>query len=285
MTTDHTPSRACYLHGCRLPECRRENYRYMSRLRLDLARGNRRRVEATQTIAHLEQLIALGWTQAQIARATSLGNRTIGILLTQGRETVSKTTALTVLSLPLNPPHEKPRNVDATGTRRRVQALVAIGWPIVQLAPKFGMHATALGHIANGDLPSVRATTAANIAHHYRTLSQIPGPSNRARIIGRRDGWHGPAAWDGAAIDDPDAQPEIEQPDELGLKRNDLAALRREEIQHLAWSGCSNEEILTRLNNEVSISTVRQIVQEWRTGQTRDRKQETAAKAGLERAA
>jgi transposase len=54
------------------------------------------------------------------------------------------------------------------------------------------------------------------------------------------------------------------------------AALRREEIIHFAWHGDTPEQILARLNGEVSIATVRQIVQEWRTGVKRDRKQVAA---------
>lgn len=281
MTTaadTHTPSRGCYQRGCQKPGCARENYRYMSRLRLEHHRGQRRRTDATQTRHHVERLIAADWTQAQIARAAGLAHHLIGDIR-RGQPNVANSTALAILSVPIGPAPADIRDVDATGTTRRLRALVAIGWPIDQLAPQLGIFPTALGNIARGELAQVRIVTADAVAFLYQHLVRQPGPSNRARILARKKGWHGPAAWDGAAIDDPAAVPEIEQADELALKRDELAELRREEIIHLAWCGHGPEQIRARLNDEVSIATVRSIVQEWRTGQKRDRTPNTRKEA------
>src|SRR5690606_7931686 len=88
----------------------------------------------------------------------------------------------------------------------------------------------------------------------------------------RTKGWHGPLAWDD--IDDPNAQPEAAQPDELELKRNDRASVRRAEIEHLAAFNVSNHEIAARLN--VAVSTVNAILLELRTGRPRHRKEPAA---------
>jgi len=272
-TETHQPSRGCYQRGCRRPECAHANYRYMSRLRLEHNRGQRRRTDATQTRHHIERLIAKGWTQAQIARAAGIVHHLVGDVR-HGKQNIANNTAYAILSVPIGPPPADTRDVDATGTMRRLRALVAIGWPIGQLAPQFGIFSTALGNIARGELAHVRATTADTVALHYQHLTRTPGPSNRSRILARKKGWHGPAAWDD--IDDPTAVPEVEQADELALKRGGLAELRREEIIHLAWCGHQPELIRARLNNEVSIATVRSVVQEWRTGQKRQRKQVAA---------
>lgn len=263
----HTPSRGCYQRGCRATACTQENYRYMSRLRLDYHRGERRRVDATQTRHHIERLIARDWTQAQIARAAKLAHHLIGDIR-RGQQTVANSTALAILSIPIGPAPADTRDVDATGTTRRLRALVAIGWPIEQLAPQFGIFPTALGNIARGELANVRATTADTVALHYQHLILQPGPSNRARILAQKKGWHGPAAWND--IDDPNEQPEIAGGPVLNF--HERAKLRREEIEHFAWHGDTPEQILDRLNGEVSISTVRQIVQDWRTGTKRDRR-------------
>ncbi|MFL4904873.1 helix-turn-helix transcriptional regulator [Streptomyces sp. MMS24-I2-30] len=268
MTTDHTPSRACYQHGCSRPECKQADYQYMSRLRLERHRGQRRRCDSTQTRHHIERLLAAGWTQAQIARAAGLAHRTVGAV-EAGTANVSKRTALAILSVLIGPAPTDTRDVDATGTTRRLRALAVIGWPIEQLSPQLGIYPTALGNIARGELRNVRATTAHAVALLYQHLIRQPGPSDRSRILASKKGWHGPAAWDD--IDDPSEQPE--ETDARILNFHERAALRREEIIHLAWHGDTPEQIHARLGGEVSISTVRQIVLEWRTGQKRQRKQ------------
>lgn len=207
MTTadTHTPSRGCYQRGCRSAGCAQENYQYMSRLRLDHHRGQKRRREATQSRTHIERLVIAGWTQAQIARAAGLAHHVIGDIR-RGQPDVANATAFAILSVHIGPPPADTRNADATGTARRLRALVAIGWPMEQLAPLFGMYPTALGNIARGEVQQVRTTTADLVALHYQHLTRTPGPSNRTRILARKKGWHGPAAWDD--IDDPNCQPE-----------------------------------------------------------------------------
>lgn len=210
MTTaaDHTPSRGCYQRGCKTDACADANYRYMSRLRLDHHRGERRHIDATQSRHHIERLHAAGWTQAQIARAAGLVHHLIGDVH-KGRQMIAKATALAILSVPIGPAPADVRDVDATGTMRRLRALVAIGWPIEQLGPRLGIFPTALGNISRGERDSVRIETADTVALHYQQLSRIPGPSNRGRILARKKGWHGPLAW-GDNIDDPQAQPDTD---------------------------------------------------------------------------
>ncbi|MFE9064860.1 hypothetical protein [Streptomyces violaceusniger] len=235
--------RRCYLRGCRRPECCKANYQYMTRLRLDTIRGHNRRTPATQSRAHIQQLIALGWSQTQIGDTTRISRRTISEIL-DGRRTVSNATALAILSTPIGPP-PPPRDTDATGTMRRIRALVAIGWPLAHVAPRIGLYVTALGHIARGNHDTVRATTAEAVAAEYRHLSRIPGPSTRARNYAAAQGWHGPLAWDD--IDDPGAQPELDpdtdhKPDQFENARHVAA-----EIQHLAAFNLSEDEIATRV--------------------------------------
>lgn len=275
-TEAHKPSRGCYQRGCQLPECARQNYQYMSRLRLDHHRGQRRRCDAAQTRHHIERLVAGGWTQAQIARAAGLAHRTVGTVMKDATH-VSNRTALAILSVPIGPAPTDTRDVDATGTTRRLRALVAIGWPIEQLAPRLGIYPTALGNIARGELAHVRAATADTVALHYQHLTRTPGPSTRSRILARKKGWHGPAVWDGAAIDDPAATPETDQVDELDTKRNDLAAVRRDEIEHLASFNLSIHEIAERLS--MAPGYVRDILRDLRTSpqQTRTATERAAA--------
>lgn len=246
MTTAARPdyghgTRACYVRGCRRDECRAANYRYMCRARLDRHRGQPRRVPSTQTRAHIERLLAAGWTQAKIARAAGLYHRSIGGILA-GQPTIANRTALAILNIPIGPPPADDRDVDATGTVRRIRALIAIGYPGAHIAKAIGMHHDALNKIARGEMANVRATTATTVARVYRQLSLKPGPSARARELAAKNGWHGPMAWD--AIDDPAAQPEV---DLHADKRGRTARIDDTQVAHLTDEGLSAEQIAWEL--------------------------------------
>ncbi|MEV4041506.1 hypothetical protein [Streptomyces sp. NPDC049744] len=169
--------------------------------------------------------------------------------------------------------------IPATGTTRRLQALVRAGWPAADLAECLQVHRRRVDQLLNAE--RVTAGTCRTIQGLYEQLwDEDPlrhgvAEHSKARAIARAvsHGWPPPAAWDDEEIDDPSAEPSLGQ----ALNFFERAQLRREEIEHLAWCGHSPEEIVARLNREVSISTVRQIVQEWRTGQKRDRTQPAAA--------
>ncbi|MFJ5886810.1 hypothetical protein [Streptomyces californicus] len=277
MTTRRTPvrhgERRCYQAGCRRPECLDAHYRWCSRYRLDVHEGRPRRIDATESLRHIQALLDAGWMQSQIARAAGLAHRVL-TSVRGGQETVSVSTAQAILSVPIGPPPGDQRDVDATGTIRRIRALVAIGWPVAQLAPRFGLYVTALGAIARGELQNVRATTARRVAHEYRTLSRTPGNSNRARNDARRNNWHGPLAWDDTTIEDPSAHPEVEAAKPQVLNRDELAAHRRADVEHLNKFGVCSHEIARRLG--ITESTVKGIIAELRAGQRRDRSKAAA---------
>lgn len=98
-----------------------------------------------------------------------------------------------------------PLLVDATGTRRRIHALAAIGWSAGELATRYGYDRTAIGKWTQ--TPEVHVTTRDRVAALYEELWDIPGPSERVRQIAATRGWLPPLAWDDDAIDDPAAQP------------------------------------------------------------------------------
>jgi hypothetical protein len=95
-----------------------------------------------------------------------------------------------------------PLLVDATGTRRRLQALIAIGWPRRALAERLGTRPANILRQRR-----VRAGTARRVARVYDQLSMTPGPDPRCAEAARRRGWAPPLAWDDDQIDDPRAQP------------------------------------------------------------------------------
>ena len=96
------------------------------------------------------------------------------------------------------------REVDATGSRRRIQALQRMGWTGTHIAKAGGLISRqAVGDVLTRD--RVRADTARRVAVAFTELAMTPGPSSRTRIRAEKAGWVGPMHWDD--IDDPHATP------------------------------------------------------------------------------
>lgn len=112
--------------------------------------------------------------------------------------------------------------IDVTGTRRRIQALAAIGYPTREIARRIG-RASNFGTMLWGD-GRVHRNVAGQVLAAYEQLSGTPGPSQRARRAAAAAGWVPPLAWDDETIDDPHAQPDLGGPgndvvDEVAIRR------------------------------------------------------------------
>ena len=97
--------------------------------------------------------------------------------------------------------------VAAVGTVRRLQSLVAYGYPRRELIARLGIPGPA------EDLfdPTTQVVTAAiaQRAHDlFARLEATPGSCPEARADGRRRGWRVPLAWDEDALDDPAGRPD-----------------------------------------------------------------------------
>lgn len=103
--------------------------------------------------------------------------------------------------------------VDATGTHRRLQALVATGWSQSRLAARLGMLPSNFGTMLAA--PRVTAATVRAVRELYDELWDQPPPedghrekiaANRSRNYAAARGWPPPAAWDDDRIDNPAAR-------------------------------------------------------------------------------
>lgn len=100
-----------------------------------------------------------------------------------------------------------PRRVDATGTKRKIQALWALGHTSAAIGVEAGISTNHVCRIAvYPDVVSYGTWHAIDRA--FRALSAMPGPSDRTRNRARRAGYAPPAAWDD--IDDPNEQPKVD---------------------------------------------------------------------------
>lgn len=93
------------------------------------------------------------------------------------------------------------------GTRRRLQALAAVGWTTTELAAQLGYRSpVSVSHLRSSERRTL-VTTATRIAALYDALwEQKPTGGQRTRNHARKMGWAPPMAWDDD-IDDPSAVP------------------------------------------------------------------------------
>lgn len=188
---------------------------YRRRLAYDRINGIQRRVDATQTRHHLERLTALGWTYQQIAAATGLDSTTMSVIRSGRYQRVARNTAVTILAIRLDQKPPIPRGLtEATGTRRRLQALMVLGYPLPDVARLTGVSYNSLHQTAAGMWASVRTPTADKVKAVYRRLSLTPAPPTQyaeyARNEAMANGWYGPMAWND--IDDPSCLPDPTEP-------------------------------------------------------------------------
>lgn len=108
------------------------------------------------------------------------------------------------------------RRVDATGTRRRIQALMCLGWSQSALERRSGIQQKVLSDHLYRDYVSTRSRD--RIAELYEQLSHLIPPTenagqrisvNKARAYARRHGWAPPLAWDDI---DNDPEPATAEP-------------------------------------------------------------------------
>lgn len=101
--------------------------------------------------------------------------------------------------------------VDATGTRRRLQALAMVGHGTVIIARRIGdlVHPSYLNSARNGDTDRVREDVAEALAGVYPLLAQEPPVKNSNGVAeaAYEHGWAAPDEWTGQDLDDPTARP------------------------------------------------------------------------------
>lgn len=101
--------------------------------------------------------------------------------------------------------------LDATGTRRRLQALAALGWSSAAVGARMGVGFRFVVQLRNSR-GMVYRSTAERVAAVYEQLwAGSPGGqyADLVRRHAKERGWPPPLAWDDDTIDDPAAQPYI----------------------------------------------------------------------------
>ncbi|WP_143320100.1 hypothetical protein [Cellulomonas iranensis] len=191
---------------------------YRKRWQLDVSRGvDRSLTDLGPVVEHLGALLDAGLSASRIGRLAGVSPTTVRRCVAGHYEHLQQRTARRLLAVSL--PHAVAApvthgRVPAVGARRRIAALLALGWThqhITAAMRTTGTHQrSALVLRQPGD--QVEYATWAAIAAAYDDLSMTPGPS---RVTARRAAaleYAPPLAWDDDTIDDPAATPNLGAP-------------------------------------------------------------------------
>lgn len=258
-------------HGCRCEPCTEAQREYARNRNRMLAYGQwSPYVDADPVRAHVEELRAGGLGIRRVAALAGVNESILWKLVYGDRQRgmkpsrrVRESTAENILavraSLDVLSPAAK---VDATGTRRRLQALVAVGWSQSKLAARLGMGRSNFGCLL--ERAQVMAATARAVRALYDELWATAPPeaewrdraaASRARNYAALRGWARPLAWDDDEIDNPEAEPAEAADVE---KRRGRALPEDSELLWLMAQGESYESIAVRFG--VSVTTARNTV-------------------------
>lgn len=233
---------ACYvICRCRCVPCRDANTAYERTRSRQKAYGRwNELVDAQPARDHVLDLMRRGLGLARIGQLAGVSHGAMGKLIYGERRRggvpsrrIRPATAAKILAVTADLANlGAVIRVDPTGTRRRLQALVATGWSGSKLAGLLGRNPANFIPVISGGR-NVGAATARAVAEMYERLSMTPPPqvthgdkiaASRARRWASNRGWPPPLAWDDDQLDDPAATPHTEAAAE---NEADFAAVAR----------------------------------------------------------
>jgi len=246
-------------HGCRCEPCRAAAAKASKAWRRDNYLGIVKLVDAQPLKDHVAMLMASGMSFRAIALTAGYTSRN-ALADSMTRRRVRPATLARILAV--NPKRDNRRDayIDATGSRRRLQALAVNGYSSRYLAARLGhKHAATIQHITSGKTPTIRYRTMDAIRDMYEELWDRPGGNERSASIAKAKGWLPALAWDDDLID----RPEHEADD---VRRRTLPG---------HGSGVTMEDIEEA--REQGYGTAEQIG--WRLGVSRDAVQQILSRA------
>jgi hypothetical protein len=184
-------------------------------------------VDAAPVRAHIRWLQGAGIGIQRIIDLSKIGEGTIGAIMYGPTKHTREAAAVAILAIRPGMDTLAPgARIDAVGTRRRLQALAAIGWPssvIGERIDRSRSHVTGL-RVANNVTVRVAQEVARLYQRMYYVRPQPVSSEERGAVASTltwasRAGWAPPSAWTEATIDDPNARPRLA---EVSLLRDGL---------------------------------------------------------------
>jgi len=220
--------------------------KYNKKWRIERERGLTRTKPAQRTIRQIDVLLQAGWSYRGIADAAGVSVQSINLVHRGLQKSVANQTEERILALRADSIFQRPNKagfVPNIGARRRLQALMAIGYRHSDLTPLIGSRSSTLLHQI-GDWISLEKHEA--MARVYDQLWDKPGPSKKAIKNAAKLGYLPPLAWDDDDIDNPAAVPSNQKLPK-GEKREANRAAFIEEVEFLAGSGMMLPQIAQAL--------------------------------------
>lgn len=189
-----------------------DTYTYFKQWRVDREAGKGPRlVPSGPSIGHIRSLLDAGASGRAIAAVAGISAEVVSRLLTNPRPTVQVGTERRILAVTMDAITRR-RNpagfVPAIGARRRIQALLALGWTHQHITDRMPGVDTLSKLVLNQQGQWIARGTHDAVAAAYEALSMAPGPSLVTRGHARSRGYAPPLAWDEGSIDDPEATPD-----------------------------------------------------------------------------
>jgi len=222
--TDRPHGYARYkLDGCRCYTCGWAVAQYRDQREHAIRRGTWHPfVNAEPARQHVANLKTCGFGDRTIAELAGLDRKAIRILQhgrpergTPPPTQIRPTTAAGILGVDATFDNLPGATViNAAGTTRRLQALVAAGWPQNWLAARVCWTPANLGVLLRREQTIVRTARTmrdlfAELEYAIPVESGVPQSSvSRARAVAIAHRWAPAAAWDEESLDDPQAEPE-----------------------------------------------------------------------------
>jgi hypothetical protein len=220
---EHGTRTAYVLDKCRCRPCRDAARAYEAdRTRTVLYGRDTGWVDAKPVRKHLKALARQGIGLKQVAKASGVPYSNLGRIIwgrtERGEGPAKRLRADNAARILAVTPDDASEGmlVDSLGTRRRIQALMTLGWSVQRQAQQCGLDHQRLRNALAGR--QVRRSTAIPVAAMFDRLwnTQAPGIDQRTRISVSRTkkyatthGYLPPATWDD--IDDPNETPSIEE--------------------------------------------------------------------------
>jgi hypothetical protein len=194
---------------------------YSARRKLLVSRGQWQRwTPAPPVRDHVRSVLAAtGLTRAEYAALAGLNQVTITRVLDKpprDPDVIYMPTATAILAVTATAVPADRFLIDATGSRRRLQALACLGWPVSSLTARSGLGFATLQRIRSGHQALIERGTAAKVTAVYDELWLTPAPEEtrgqvfsaakaRLHAARQRPEWVSGAAWDD--IDAPACKP------------------------------------------------------------------------------
>lgn len=264
----HGTNAAYKLDRCRCQSCTAANSAYEANRARQRAYGRQAYVDAAPARTHVLALMQGGVGLRRLAALSGVPTGAVSRLIygrSQPDGTVHRSarvraaTAEALMAVQLDEQTHAPgARIDSAGVRRRLRALIALGWSQAKLAKRLGVQPCNFGRMLY-HRKTITAGRARAVRALYDELSmQLPPAethqeriaASRAQNYARARGWLPPLAYDDDQLDTPDDLPTAEMDEGLAAEDvvDEAAILRRMDGDRtVRVQGAEAAEVIRRL--------------------------------------